>query len=311
MEQKLDPKEQKFLKTVDKTDRKIKRANDVIVTVGYCIITLVTWAMTIYYGICKLKGMEEGNYFFTALLCGILLILMIVVYKLLNKGFNKFIAKEQHFDPANMQLPAAGTVTLETAMHKMAPKNGVIIWDTLWGLLLGFFLLAGICFPNAKTDSILILCAVLAMFLFMGHFLLYRYWKKKAFTDSLVKNTQKYVKILNVSVYTAAVENGLKKRILYYTKNLILTENLIIGLTENDIGFAPVALPRKIISQISFYEKQVVSTRYSYTQGVLKCHILNGKQVSFLIGRGVQINKVLEMLNYYNIPFQKEETIYQ
>lgn len=311
MEQQIDPKEQKFLKAVDKTDRKIKRANYLIFTVIYCVIILVALGMTAYYGICRLNGTDEENRFFTYLLYSGVLILIFLVYKLLDKAADRFINKESHFDPAAVQLPAAGTVTLETALHKMAPKNGVIIWDTIWGILTGFFLLIAICLPGGKTGLILGICAVLAVILFVGHLLFYGHWKKHTFTDSLLKNTKKYIRMEEPSLYAKAIEEGLKKNILLYEKKLVLTEDHIIGITGSDTGFIPVALPMTGISQISFYDKQVVSTRYSYTQGILKCQTKDGKQVSFLIGRGVQINRMLEALNHCNVPFKKEETIYQ
>lgn len=311
MEKHGDSKEQKFLRVVDKTERKINRAVYLLFTVGYCIITLITCGMTIYYGICSFKGVEGREHFSTYLVCSILLILSIAAYRFLSKGVDRLIKREQHFDPAAMELPAAGTVTLETALHKMALKKGVIIWDTIWGTLLLIFFSLAVFFPDAKTGVILTICAILAVFLLVGHFLFSLRWKNRIFTDSLLKNTQKYISIENPSQYTAAMEDGLKKNLLYYAKELVLTEDHIIGITGSDLSFIPVALPRKDIMQLSYYEKRVVSSRYSYSLGVLKCQPMYGKPVDFLIGRGVRADRVLEALKCYGISFRKEETIYQ
>lgn len=72
--------------------------------------------------------MNAGGFLIFAAACGAI--------ELFEALLARIYRKEYEFNPRDMELPGAGTVNLETALHGMSVKTGVIGWDTVFGTLL-------------------------------------------------------------------------------------------------------------------------------------------------------------------------------
>lgn len=219
--------------------------------------------------------------------------------------------RDYQFDPGNMVLPEKGTVTLETALHAMAIKMGVIYWDTTFGLFLGILLLMMFCL-GGNIPLILLICLILAVLLVGGHFFWSWRWNKRSFAGKMLNNTKKLIPIEDPFEYAAAVERSLTEGVLYYEKDMILTGDFIIGLLETDLRFVPVAVPRAEIAQLAFFCRRPVMNRYrKFDMGILDCRLYSGQSIELLIGQGSRMERVLRVLDYYGIAWSEEELVYE
>lgn len=219
--------------------------------------------------------------------------------------------RENRFDPREMILPLTGTITLEKALHWIAIQTGLIAWDTVFGLLLGILLLMMVCL-GGNIPRILLICFVLCLFLVGGHCFWSGRWKKRSFAGKMIHNTRSFMQIEDPAEYAAEVEKSLMNGVLYYGKEFILTKDYMIGLIESDIRFVPVSVPRKDIASLVFFCRKPVMNRYRrYAQGILACRLYSGKSVELMIGQGPRMNRALKVLDYYEIPWKEEETVYE
>ena len=274
-----------------------------------CFFMIFCLVGTIYYGFCRIRGMEEGKRFVVyaggflmfAAACGAI--------KLFEALLDRIHRNEYEFEPRTMELPRDGTVDLETALHHMAVRTGVIGWDTVFGTLL--IILLGMMFTlGGNIPLILLVCLILAVLLAGGHLFFSRRWRKRCFAVDMLKNTGNYMNLS--SGYAKAVEASLAEGVLYYAREMILTRLFIIGMTETDISFHPVAVARSEITQLTFFCRRPVMSRFrKYDMGRLECRLQNGQSMELLIGQGPRMGRVLKVLDYYGIAWNEAETIYE
>lgn len=299
-------KEQKVLKTLDNINKWFSK---IILYLAYLCIP-VFLIMTVYYSICKYNGIDvENRLLFSA--AGLAVFsASCACMKLLEYLMDKLQQRDADFDPFTMRLPDLGTVTLETALHMMSFKTGVIVWDTLFITFLAI-LLSMMLFVGGNVPLILFICLLLAAFLAAGHLFISWRWKKRSFAPKMLRNTEKYISVKNPREYLQSVEESLLHKLLYYGKEMILTDRFIIGITETDVQFHPVAIPRAEIVEITFFSKRPVMNRYrKYDTGILECRMKSGKAVELLIGQGTRMIRVLKVLNHYRIWWKKKDTLY-
>ena len=126
----------------------------------------------------------------------------------------------------------------------------------------------------------------------------------------MLKYSTKYFPQYVQEGYAAAVEASLQRGVLSYEKEFILTEDFILGAAEWDTSYEPVAVPRAGVKEYVFFFHRMVGGRYSRTFGVLSCRV-NGKSiVDLVIGPQYRAEKVLQILDYYQIPWTEGEFIY-
>lgn len=304
--EKLDFREQKLLKRWDKGNRIF--AN---IIRGMDLIAVVMLIMAVYYGDGEISGTMEGKRAFNYFGRFLIFAAMGVCGKLLDAVLCAVQKRAYQFDSREMVLPERGTVTLETALHAMSIKMGVIYWDTAFGLLLGILLLLMFCL-GGNIPLILMFCLILAVLLAGGYFFWSWLWKKRSFAGKLLNNTKTFIPMENTFEYAAAVERSLADGVLYYDKEMVLTRNFIIGLLETDIRFVPAAVPRAEIAQLAFFCRSPVLNRYrKYDMGILDCRLYSGQSIEFLIGQGPRMERILRVLDYYGIAWSEEETVYE
>lgn len=298
---------QKFLKKVDKVDRTIGKFTYKAAVVLYAVITLFVAAAVVYYVICEIKG--TGNPKQLAICCASLLLLAAIPVcgKLIDLLFKWFFHRDNVLDPQTMELPKQGSVGLEAALHKMSTQTGVIVWDSLWGCVL-VSLLFSLLFINGNKPRILLICVCLAFIIAIGHVLFRLIWKKHSFIKKMLCNTEKFIPL--ASDYAREVDESLLQNILCYEKELIMTDKYILGSIEHDTKFIPVAIPIEQVKEFVFFYRRVVNGKYSRSLGILSCRISSTNSVNFMLGIPTKTQKILKILNFYNISWREDKTTY-
>lgn len=304
-----EEKNQEFLKKLDKADETGKRIMSRIMIILYAVFTVVALSLTVYYGVLAMQGNDNTKQFVSAFILLLLLGAIPLCYKLFDLVFRCFFKKDTTYDPKTAVLPVTGTVTLENALHKMSSQVGVIVWDSIWGCVL-FSMLFLLISGTGDMVRIIFGWMGLAAFTAVGHIVLYFIWKKRSLTKKMLRNMAEYWPISNTSDYAKAVEESLKRSILSYEKELIVTDEYILGNAQWDTGFHPVALPREQIDELVFHYRRMVNGQTSRTVGILSCRAAGKKTVNLVLGLEPKVNKVLRILNYYNIPWREEKMTY-
>lgn len=304
-----DKDNQEFLKKLDKFDQTGKRITSRIVIILYAVFTLCILAAVVYYAVGEFQG--NGNAEQLTICCVVLLVLAAipVLNKMVDLLLEKLNQKNNSFDPAALVLPAQGTISLEDALHRMSTQTGVIAWDSIWGCIL-FSLLFMLVFVNGNLPRILFFCVCITVILAVGHGIFYFVWKKRSFKEKMVRNTSKYMTLACPSEFAGVVEKSLKRTVLCYEKELILTDEFILGSAQWDTRFIPVAVPREQIGELVFYYQRVVNGRYSRYIGTLSCRTGGNKPVELILGTPAKTERILKILDYNHIPWRKEKITY-
>lgn len=305
-----DNNNQKFLKKLDRFDQAGKRMTHRIVAVLYIVFTCCILAGTVYYSVRQLRG--DGDSEQLAICCAMLLFLAAipVCNKLVDRFFKHLDQKNSAFDPRTMALPEQGTATLEDALHRMSTPVGMIVWDVICGCV-AFSLLFMQVLGIGDRSRIPLVCACAAVLLVVGHTVFHLLWKKKRFTGKLLRNAAKTLALPQPEAYAKAVEESLKRGVLAYEKELILTDTYILGSMEWDTYFTPVAIPRAQVTEFTFfYRRMVVGGRNSRTVGILRC-TAEGKQLADLVlGPQPKAERLKKILGYYHFSWREGETVY-
>ena len=259
--------------------------------------TLIFFIMAIYYGICEYRGINVQNRFSLYLMLFCIFASTSILIKVIFYIQDKAYQKERNFDPSVIELPDINTIHLETALHQMSVKTSVILWDTVIGFFLAFLIFLTI-FLGGNRPLILIICFALAVFLIAGHIFFSWRWRKKCFVTKMVCNTERFISIGNSEIFIADVEKSLMEKMLYYTMELILTNDYIIGKMETVFKFSPVAVPRAEIKEITISS--------NHQSGIMKCYLFSGNHIELLIGQGARMIRVLKVLNYYKIRWKEQ-----
>lgn len=305
-----DDKNQEFLRKLDRFDRAGNRILHWLVIVLYILFTGCILAATVYYGVREFQG--DGDSEQLTVCCAMLLILAAIPLcgKLVDLFFRHLDQKNNTFDPRTMALPEQGTVTLESALHRMSTQTGAIVWDALWGCV-AFSLLFLAVLDMGNRPRVLLGCAGVLVLIAVGHTAFHLLWKKKSFTKKMLRNTAGAIVLEHPEAYAEAVEESLKRGVLAYEKELILTDEYILGNAEWDIYFTPVAIPRAQITEFTFFYRRMVSGgRASRTLGILRCNADGKKLADLVLGQRPKTERILKILRHYQFSWREEELEY-
>lgn len=305
-----DDKNQGFLRRLDNFDRAGKRITYRIVVVLYVLFTCSILVGTVYYGVRELQGNGDSEQLTICCVMLLFLAAIPVCNQLVNRFFKYLDQKNAAFDPRTMALPAQGSVTLEDALHRMSTQTGVIVWDTIWGCMV-FSLLFMLALGLGDPPRILLVCVCMVLFIAVGHAGFHLLWKKKSFTKKMLRNTAEVMKLAHPEAYAQAVEESLRQGVLSYEKELILTQDYILGCTEWDVHYTPVAIPRAQITEFTFfYRRMVVGGRNSRTVGILRCAADGKKLVDLVLGPRSKAKQIMGILGYYQFSWREEALTY-
>lgn len=305
-----DDNNQEFLRKLDNFDRAGNRIMYRLVIVLYVLFTCGILAGTAYYGVREFQGNGDSEQL--TICCAMLLVLAAIpVCKKLVTHFFKYLErKNDAFDPRTMALPDYGTVTLEDALHRMSTQTGAIVWDGILGCV-AFSLLFTLAMGIGNRPLVLLVCACVIILITVGHTVFHLLWKKKSFTKKMLRNTAGAIAVEHPEAYAEAVEESLRRGVLSYEKELILTNEYILGNAEWDIYFTPVAVPRAQITEfVFFYRRIVVVGRTSRTLGILRCNADGKKLVDLVLGPRPKAERILKILRHYQFSWREEELTY-
>lgn len=305
-----DDKNQEFLRKLDRFDRAGSRVMSWILLALYILFTGGILVGTVYYGVREFQGNGDSEQL--TICCAMLLILAAIPVcgKLVNHFFKSLDQKNDAFDPRTMALPDNGTVTLEGTLHRMSTQTGAIVWDGILGCV-AFSLLLTLAMGIGNRPRVLLACAGVMILIAVGHTVFHLLWKKKSFTKKMLRNTAGAIALEHPEAYAEAVEESLNRGVLAYEKELILTDEYILGNAEWDIYFTPVAIPREQITEfVFFYRRMVVGGRTSRTLGILRCNADGKKLADLVLGQRPKTERILKILRHYQLSWQEKELEY-
>lgn len=307
---KKDENNQEFLKKLDHFDQAGKKITYRIVVVLYVLFTCFILAGSVYYGVREFQGNGDSKQLTICCVTLLALAAIPVCSKLVDRFFIYLEQKNNAFDPRTMTLPAQGTVTLEDALHRMSTQTGVIVWDMILGCVV-FSLLFLLAFGLGNRPRILFICVCMVILIALGHTGFHLLWKKKRFTKKMLRNTSKVMELTHPEAYAGAVEESLRRGVLSYEKELILTDEYILGSVEWDTYYTPVAIPRAQITEFTFfYRRMVVGGRNSRTVGILRCAADGKKLADLVLGPQAKAERIMSILSYYQFSWRKEKLNY-
>lgn len=192
--------------------------------------------------------------------------------------------------------------TLGATLSYMRAKVMLIVWDTIWGMIL-------VCLPVAylgRSDFALVLriLCITAGCLLAGHAGFLLYYDRHSYHKKLVRITKKYLDIGNESLFLAALEQNLREKMVFRSRQFVLSADYILGYADSDLVFRPAAIPVCTIAGAEFHLRHVEGRR-ARDQGILTCSLRNGKKISFCTSFGPGIAEVLRALDEAGFVYQK------
>jgi len=190
-------------------------------------------------------------------------------------------------------------------LTSFSQKTLLIVWDVIQGcIFFSFLLVLPMALEESGTDKKSIFITLIAWLGYIVgiHFLLVLYYKKRDYTDKLIKYTEKYIGPVERERFLIQLETDLKTHMLVYSQMWILTENYIMGWGETEMAFCPVAIPREEIAGIQFR----VSNKW-FGRGkrsicpVIICDLYNGNTVEIFAGGRFQVDVVQELMQRFGV----------
>ena len=106
------------------------------------------------------------------------------------------------------------------------------------------------------------------------------------------------------------VDDSLNSGVLSYERELILTKDYILGSAETDLRYLVVAVPRTEVTEFVYYFRRTVSGKHFRMIGFLSCRANGEKLVDLVVGPLDRAKKILQILDYYQIPWTEEDMTY-
>lgn len=305
-------------KKIDKEQKRMKKLFRAEVTFTKIFLHLVTIIMIVFSLACTWVSLEkllQGEDTKKQLIDGAVAFVMFVVLEVINVYWNCIvnclldIRDKREWEKNRNQMTKIKD--LHTALHYMAGcSGGIIVWDTIWGVIIGSMLLFLVMFfGTCRKSAVMGTIIVSAVMLFAGHIGGKKIWWRRSLNNKIVSYTKKYYSISNETEYVEAVDKSVQKGVLFFSNMWLMTEDFVIGRLS-DIVFDPVAIPRETILQYTFFYKVHVYSKRTLPQAILKCRLNNGKSVECVIGQGNSCNALLQRLNELGIPWDEEEEQY-
>lgn len=300
---------QEFLEKLDKFDRSGRKTMYRLIFILYAVFTCFILAATVYYVVLEFQGNGDPGQLTNCSAMLLVLAAIPVCGKMADLFIKCLLQKNEAFDPGTMELPAHGSVRLEDALHRMSTQTGAIVWDTIWGCVV-VSLLCLLAFGMGDPPRILLLCVFVIVLTVVGHMIFRLLWKRRSFVKKMIRNTSKVIEMDDPASYAAAIEESLKRGVLCYEKELILTGAYILGNAERDNSYIPVAIPRAQVTEYIFFYQRIAGDGNSRTVGILRC-VSNGKKlVDFVLGPQKKAEKLKKILAYYQISWREEKLYY-
>lgn len=192
--------------------------------------------------------------------------------------------------------------TLQATLSYMRAKVILIVWDTVWGIIL-------VCLPIAYLGSsdfslaLRTLC-ITAGSLLAGHLAFTLYYDRYSYQKKLVRITKKYLDIGNEALYLEALEQNLQEKMIFRSRQFVLSADYILGYADSDLVFRPAAIPICTITEAEFHLRHVEG-RKARSQGILTCSLRNGRRISFYTSFGPGITEVLQALDAAGFVYEK------
>jgi len=298
--QEKDKKEQEILK---KWHNGWIRLGTIMINV-LCVIMIVLGI----YGVVtnRSKGWQE-----TASFLG-MIISFVLIFLFSNFWAEKWLTKiikmaDERYNRVN-ERKKAGIQDLDTALVMLNQQAGVVVWDTIWGIVAGFMCICLLCsFDTCNKQVVLgVILFSLAM-LFGGHYVGKKLSKKRKFGKKLYKYSKQYVECPDEIAFLQDVDRSIQKGVLSYNGLWMLTDEYMLGRLSS-ITYEPVAIQLKKVEEIVFFYERF----YKRVDGMLLLSLKNGRSVKLSLGVGGDevCEPVLQVLNANGIPWKQGEMRY-
>jgi len=192
---------------------------------------------------------------------------------------------------------------LYTALVMLNQQSGIVVWDTIWGIVVVFMcmcLLIG--FDTCKKAVVIVVLLFSLAMLFGGHFVGKRLSKRCKYGKKLYKHSKQYMDYSDELGFLQDVDRSIQRGVISYNGLWMLTDEYMVGRLS-DITYEPVAIPRKEVEKIVFFYERF----YKRVDGILLLSLKNGKSAKLCLGVGENENcePILKALNENGIPWEQ------
>lgn len=190
---------------------------------------------------------------------------------------------------------------IDETLTDMIGRPMLIVWDIMWACMMLSFELAfgvGTGHYGAAAPTVIGMGGMLMA----GHITFTMYYNHRSYCKKMLSETKKYLNIANEEAFCEALEQNLRNKMNYRFKKFVISQDYMMGYTERDTFFDPVAIPICTIASAEWYEVRVTG-RAARTLGMLACKLNNGKTVVFCTSQGKDRMKVRTALEQCQIAY--------
>ncbi len=262
---------------------------------------------------------------------------------ILSKGIGRFFKWMRQREEKKVFVPGVSGFyqdkkpDLEFVLHDMKTHTAGIVWKTIGYCIIGFDLLLLVVSAFAghlpNMSAVGVIAAVGLSVLAMEKYILRRCWMNRPMVEILLNNTEVFIDIPEEDEipFLKLLKRDLENGLLYYSKELVLTENYIFckscgvqgGYIQGIVNDLMV-IPRNMIEELSFqyihyhqtmYSSQAGVSHVPQMQGHFQCKLSNGRTVSFYLGSDMNTDlrcaKVMQVFSYYGLACVTKKSEYQ
>lgn len=300
--QEVNEGKQKCGKSIQKMDKWYYRISMLLIL----IFAAIFLGMAVYYSVKALQGQEDWKKAQDSFSVFFAVAASVAAVKCLDLFLTYRQKKYERFSPEMMQkkLPPEDKRTLHEVLAFLSGKVMLLLWDILYTILVMAPVMVAAFLQASVVSWEWIFRPLIVFGIFIcGHALCRIYYKKRSFRKKLLVATKMYIPILDDTLFCDRLEQSLKTTMRFYSRQLVVTDEFLLGYTRDDQFFEPAAIPREEILEAEFYLMRWAG-HVRVTKGILACKLKNGFIVEFYTTRNEGITMVQKALDYCKVPYR-------
>ncbi|MDE6208820.1 MAG: hypothetical protein K2M73_03980 [Lachnospiraceae bacterium] len=234
-----------------------------------------------------------------------MLILINICYRLIGWFFGYLDRKHGDFSKEinSKKLPAPFLRTLKHTLIYMSGKIFLKVYDGIvWSFVIAIVLLE--IFADKLSGNIVALLIMIGICLFVRVCIVAVYYFKN-YTKKMLRYCEKYIFKYEGQLSSRDIEESIKKSLMYYSRQLVITKDYILAWCETDALYHPIAVPFNEIILLQYEVRSRATSKGAVIySAVLVCKLRSGKTVDLYVGNRFKTDVIWRVLKYFNIQFE-------
>lgn len=200
--------------------------------------------------------------------------------------------------------PSPNKRIVKNTLTYMSQKTGIFVWDVVIVCIIMSLAIMVLCTEDYDIGENIFALAGTGFFCMGVRVIFVLYYHFRDFTKSMLNNYDTYGGYLDHGILLERLEESLKNRLLFYSPQWIITEDFFMAWIKSSQFYSPIAISLQEMRQLRYEVRRDTYRGRVIFYNVIVCQLKSGKSVDLYIGDKWKVEGVINVLNYFRIPFE-------